>query len=99
VTGHGIGQAPEASFGTHFFQDLVESNIYPLAIYLDDPDTVFNRDFFYHTPNRLTDILPNEADWNGSLRLIEVSSFKPDHHMELVMDDEEGQVIAYLEPD
>jgi hypothetical protein len=29
------------------FQDLVESNINPLAIYLDDDDVVFNRDFFY----------------------------------------------------
>ena len=38
LSGHGISAAPEPSFGTHFFQDLVEANIYPLAIYLDDPD-------------------------------------------------------------
>ena len=29
LAGEGIGPAPEPSFGTHFFQDLVESNIYP----------------------------------------------------------------------
>ena len=53
--GKGIGLAPEPSFGTHFFQDLVEANIYPLAVYLDDEDVVFNRDFFYKTPNQLAE--------------------------------------------
>ncbi len=46
---------PEPSFGTHFFQDLMEANIYPLAIYTDDEDVIFNRAFFYETPNRLAE--------------------------------------------
>jgi hypothetical protein len=58
LSGKGIGPAPEASFGTHFFQDLLEANIYPLAIYLDDEGVVFKREFFYETPNRLGSILP-----------------------------------------
>jgi len=97
LTGEGIGPAPEASFGTHFFQDLVESNIYPLAIYLDDEDVVFNRDFFENTPNCLTRFLPEQAAWEASLRLIEVASYRPEHHIELVMDDEAGKSVAYLE--
>ncbi len=97
LTGQDIGAAPEASFGTHFFQDLVESNIYPLAIYLDDPDVIFNRDFFYDTPNRLTSFLPDMAAWECCLRLISVSSYRPKHHLELVMDDESGRSAAYLE--
>jgi hypothetical protein len=36
LAGQGIGPAPEPSLGTHFFQDLLEQQIYPLAIYLDD---------------------------------------------------------------
>jgi hypothetical protein len=97
LTGEGIGLAPEASFGTHFFQDLVESNIYPLAIYLDDEDVIFNRDFFENTPNCLTRFLPEQAAWEASLRVIEVASFRPEHHIELVMDDEAGKSVAYLE--
>jgi len=99
LTGKGIGGEPEASFGTHFFQDLVESNIYPLAIYLDDPDTIFNRDFFYKTSNRLPDFLPRETHQRKSLRLIQVTSYRPEHHLELVMDDEQGRAVAYLERD
>lgn len=98
LAGAGIGAAPEASFGTHFFQDLVESNIYPLAIYLDDADVVFNRKFFDETPNSLTKLLPEESGLNDSLRLIRVDDFRPDYHLELVMDDEQGKTVAFLEP-
>lgn len=99
LTGQGIGSAPEASFGTHFFQDLVESNIYPLAIYLNDPDVIFRRDFFYETPNCLTMLLPDETGLEDCLRVIEVASYRQFHHLELVMDDEQGRAVAYLEPD
>lgn len=100
LTGSGIGpSAPEPSFGTHFFQDLVEANIYPLAIYLDDEDAVFNRDFFYKTPNSLADIMPDEASLTDCLRVIEVASFRPGYHLDLVMDDEKGKAVAFLSPD
>jgi hypothetical protein len=99
LSGEGIGPAPEPSFGTHFFQDLVEANIYPLAVYLDDSDAVFNQDFFYKTPNRLPGMLPDASHLSASLRVIEVASFRPDHHIRLVMDDERGQAVAYLKPD
>jgi len=99
LTGKGIGSEPEASFGTHFFQDLVESNIYPLAIYLDDPDVVFNHNFFYKTPNRLTTFLPDESGLENCLRLIEVATFRDDCQLELIMDDEQGRAVAFLVSD
>jgi len=99
LAGEGIGSAPEASFGTHFFQDLVESNIYPLAIYFDDEDTIFNRNFFYKSPNRINDLFPDIGISANCLRLLEVAAYRPDHHLELVMDDEQGRTLAFLEPD
>ncbi len=99
LAGKGIGPAPEPSFGTHFFQDLVEAQIYPLAIYLDDEDVIFNREFFYKTPNCLTAFLPKEAGLQSVLRLIAVEDFRPGYHIDLVMDDEQGRAVAYLVPD
>ncbi len=99
LSGQGIGPAPEASFGTHFFQDLVEANIYPLAIYLDDKGVVFNREFFYKTPNRTQDYLSKEGICIDCLRLIEVASYRPGHSLDLVMDDEEGCSVAFLVAD
>jgi hypothetical protein len=98
LSGQGIGSAPEASFGTHFFQDLVESNIYPIAIYLDDEEAAFNRDFFYHTPNLSSNYLSEDTAYIECLRLIEVSSYRPGHRLDIVMDDEEGRTVAYLVP-
>lgn len=100
LAGKEIGSgAPEPSFGTHFFQDLVEAHIFPLAIYLDDEDVIFNRDFFYSPPNRLERFLPDESELSDCLRIIEVASFRPGNHLELLMDTTKGRAIAYLSPD
>jgi hypothetical protein len=99
LAGQGVGAAPEPSFGTHFFQDLVESTIYPLAIYLDDEDVAFNRKFFYETPNQLEEFMPQEAEHSDCLRLIEVGTFRPGFHINLIMDDEQGRAVAFLAPD
>ena len=77
----------------------MESTIYPLAIYLDDEDTIFNRDFFYQTPNCLSDLMPEATNLHDCLRLIEVASFRPHHHLELVMDDEQRRAVAFLVAD
>jgi hypothetical protein len=95
-SGEGVGTAPEPSLGTHFFQDLIEAEIYPLAIYLDDEDVIFNREFFYQTPNHLLDFLPEDKSMIEALRLIKVEDYRQDHLMNLVMDSERGQAIAYL---
>ena len=98
VSGEEIGLTPEPSFGTHFFQDLVEANIYPLAINLDDDGVIFNRNFFYDTPNHLIDFIPVNEQISNCLRLIKVSSYRPGHCLSLVMDDELGRAAAYLVP-
>jgi len=99
LTGHAFGLPPEPSLGTHFFQDLLESQIYPLAIDLDDPRTRFSRRFFYETPNCLGDFLPNHQALSEALRLIRVADFRPDHHLDLVMSDEKGVALAFLHAD
>ena len=104
LSGKGIAHAPEPSFGTHFFQDLLESNIYPLAIYLDDKETIFNDRFFNDTPNRLAEFLPSGIQLAGVplenyLRLIQISDFRARHTIDLVMDDEKNRAVAFLVPD
>jgi hypothetical protein len=98
LTGEEIGLSPEPSFGTHFFQDLVEANIYPLAIELQDADAIFKRDFFYDTPNHLADYIMINKDLSRCLHLIKVSSYRDGHLLNLVMDDEHGKATAYLVP-
>ncbi len=97
LSGEGVGSAPEPSFGTHFFQDLMEAQIYPLAIYLDDEEAIFNDDFFHNTPNRLPDWISADEKLMKSLRLIAVNDFRAGHYIRLVMDDDLGRAVAFLE--
>ena len=97
ISGKGVGTAPEPSFGTHFFQDLMEAHIYPLAVYLDDPDAVFNQEFFNQTPTRLTDFIPPDGDLLNCLRLIDVEDFRVGARISLIMDDEQGRAAAFLQ--
>jgi hypothetical protein len=96
--GQEVGTSPEPSFGTHFFQDLMEAQIYPLAINLDDPDVIFNREFFYSTPNRLAEWCPaTDEILLKTLRLIDVQDYAPRQVLTLIMDDDEGRAVGFLE--
>ena len=88
--------APEASYGTHFFQDLVETNIYPLAVYPDQGDTRFNWDFFRNSRNVLADLVPKAVEYQDVVRVIEVPAVARGKRLEVVMDDESNQALGYL---
>jgi hypothetical protein len=96
LSGEAIGASPEPSFGTHFFQDLMEAQIFPLAVFIDDQDAVFNRDFFYKTPNRLSKFIKADKRLIHTLRLIAVEDFREGHHLDLVMDGNQGRAAAYF---
>lgn len=63
---------PELSFGTHFFQDLVEQSIRYLPLYPDDPRTQFNEDFFQNARNILSELLPEFKFLSETIRVIDV---------------------------
>ena len=94
LSGQGIGPDPESSLGTHFFQDLLEGEIFPLATHVGEDD--FNRDFFYNTPNRLAKWIEVDPILFDYLRLIRVSDFRENHHLEIVMRGDEGRALAFL---
>jgi hypothetical protein len=99
LSGQNVGTSPEPSFGTHFFQDLMEARIYPLAVFLDDPDVVFDRDFFYATPNHVREWIPLEEALLEALRLVAVEDYRADYHLSLVMDDDQNRAVGFLEQD
>jgi hypothetical protein len=97
LSGSEVGTDPEPSFGTHFFQDLMEAHIFPLAVNLDDKDAVFNRKFFFETPNRLDEWRhAPTGEVCRALKLIKVEDFRPGSFINLIMDDDEGRAVAFL---
>lgn len=100
LSGQQVGTSPEPSFGTHFFQDLMEAHIFPLAINLDDEDVVFNHDFFYSTANHLAEwCTSTDETLLNTLRLVDVQDYAPGHHLSMIMDDEEGRAVGFLQKD
>ncbi len=63
---------PDLSFGTHFFQDLVESGIRYLPLYPDDEGVVFHEAFFRGSDNMLPRLLPEFAELADVVRVIDV---------------------------
>jgi len=88
--------ASAVSYGTHFFQDLVEARIYPVPLFPNDRDTLFNRAFFENAPNALATLLPNDAEHAEYVKVIDVPAFTHGRFLHLVMNDETGEALAYL---
>ena len=49
---------PELSYGSHFFQDIVESGIFYAAIFDDRPGTTFDLERITQEPSVLADLVP-----------------------------------------
>jgi hypothetical protein len=65
---------PELSYGTHFFHDLVESDIFYAALFPQKESVVFNKDTLLRMPNLLTKFLPEEHKYEGVVKVYEADS-------------------------
>jgi len=65
---------PELSFGTHFFQDLVESDIFYVALFPQKEGVAFNREMLAEMPNLLTDFFPEEHKYEDVVKVYQVDS-------------------------
>ena len=87
---------PELSFGTHFFQDLVEADIKYLPLYPDDEDTVFRSSFFSQNVNGLGDILPAYAYLGNVIKVINIPQIYFGKELVVLMNADLGKAVAYL---
>jgi pyruvate, water dikinase len=91
------GHVPDVSYGTHFFQDLVEARIIYLPVYPDDPAAEFNRAFFDAAPNRLPDLLPDAAAFADFIKVIEVPASAPGQSALAAADPRSHRAVCYLD--
>jgi len=87
---------PDLSFGTHFFQDLVESQIRYLPLYPDDAGVAFREDFFRGTPNLLAELLPEHAALAPVVRVIEIPRATEGQLLRVAMNAEQDEALGYL---
>jgi hypothetical protein len=90
------GYVPDLSFGTHFFQDLVESSIRYLPLYPDDPEVVFNEAFFLRSPNALASLAPEFEGLSDVLRVIDVPRATGGRVLRVLMNGDIDEAVGLL---
>jgi hypothetical protein len=63
---------PELSFGSHFFLDLVETNIFYVALFPDNKNVFLNLDILNNRHNRLPDILPEDKQYESLVKVYDL---------------------------
>jgi hypothetical protein len=92
------GAVPEPSYGTHFFQDLVEASIYPIAVYPDHPGELFREQWMADAKNSIAELLPDAYNPKDCVKLVDIPRAFDGKKMDLLMDGETA--VAFLvEPD
>ncbi len=89
------GNTAEPSYGTHFFQDLIETGIYPLPI-IPEAGAFLNTAFLTDTPNALHALLPNDIAYAPYIHVTDVPAVSKGRYLEIVMNDEQELAIGYL---
>jgi hypothetical protein len=96
VASNKSGFRSEPSYGTHFFQDLVESQIYPLAVYPEESGDHLNWEFIKQSQNQLSKFIPEQTKACECIKVIHIPAERPGYQMEIVMDGQKG--LGYLTP-
>lgn len=89
---------PDLSFGTHFFQDLVEANIRYIPLYPDDNGIIFNEHFLMQSRNLLKEFVPEYAHLEDAVRLIDIPQAMEGYVLKVLMNAELDEAIGLLAP-
>ena len=87
---------PDLSFGTHFFQDLVEANIRYLPLYPDDEGILFNEPFLTRSRNLLAEVAPEFEALSDTVRLVDVPSASDGKVLRILMNADLDEAVAIL---
>lgn len=89
---------PELSFGTHFFQDLIESSIKYIPLYPDDDGIIFNQIFLNKSPNVFSRLIPQFSQLEATIRVIKIDDEFPAMSLHILMNAEIEKSVAYIGP-
>ncbi len=66
---------PDLSFGTHFFHDLTETNIFYVAVYPEKEDVRFNPQLLAPMTNTLDDLFPKEGHFGHVVKIYSLDKY------------------------
>lgn len=87
---------PDLSFGTHFFQDLVESSIRYMPIYPHQKGVHFNLEFLTKNQNIFRELVPDYAYLENVIYVIDVKQASRGSVLHILMNADENLAVAML---
>jgi hypothetical protein len=96
IVAMGKNVIPDVSLGTHFFNDLVETNMLYLAVFPKRRGSRLNEGFVLKSENRLADLLPEEAEWSGVVRVIDLPAGPGGRTLHLNADSLKQRAVCYF---
>jgi pyruvate,water dikinase len=87
---------PDLSFGTHFFQDLVESAIRYLPLYPDDKDILFNLQYLRESKNIYKELVPDFPHLENIIHVIDVKSTSNGSVLQVLMNADANLAVGFL---
>jgi len=87
---------PDLSFGTHFFQDLVESRIRYLPLYPDEKGVIFNEWLIKRARNLLPDLLPSHKHLADVVYVVDFSAESDGQILQILMNADLNEAVAFL---
>ena len=91
------GLVPDVSLGTHLFSEMVEMDILYLALFPSQEGNELKEEFFLNAPNRLAELLPDQAKWADAVHVIDASQIDGGRAVKLNANTLEQRVVCYLE--
>jgi len=88
---------PDVSFGTHFFQDLVEAGIAYLPLYPDEEENTFSETFLLKSENLLGELAPDHADLEDVVHVIDVARETEGRILRVLLNADLDQAVACFE--
>ena len=85
------GLAPELSFGTHFFLDLVETDIFYLALYPEHKNCFFNKGWLDRLPNVMEELAPSGRKYKQVVKVCDV----PGKDLQLMADVVSQKILCF----
>ena len=92
------GYTPEVSYGTHFFQDLVEADIVMVPLFPDDPSFILNENFLLGSRNILSEIVPEAMDCEKVVHVIDVPSVRSGQVLQVYLDLYNQKGVGFFGP-
>ncbi len=89
---------PDLSFGTHFFQDLVEASIRYLPLYPDEESAVFNERLLTSSKNILAELAPEFAHLFDVIHVIDVPQNTDGQVLRILMNADLDEAVGVLVP-